>query len=122
MEFSLLVRSEEDKIKSWIYFTLKKTDQLKFYPKIGFVFNNRLTTTAGRANFKLKKIELSTVLWQRATEKQKEWLIAHEVCHLVAKKIYRNKYNQKNCHGYMWKKFMIQAGYKPKRFHDINTD
>ena len=81
------------------------------------VLNNRLKTTAGRAWYDSRKIDLSTELFWEYMEHFVSDIIPHEACHLIANEIYKHQ-----GHGPAWKETMVRMGCAPNTYHKlINT-
>lgn len=101
-----------------IHATLERNAALDLLPLIRWEWNTRLTSTMGRYNTRTHLIDFSTVLWSRATEAEREQVVAHEVCHLIV----RNRYPGASAHGWEWKRTMLTAGYQPDRCHKVKVD
>lgn len=92
-----------------------KANKMSMLANVNIEWNNRLTSTAGRAYFDEHKIMLSTKLYLVASQMQRDLVSAHEAAHLVA--YYQSL---EKSHGPYFKKAMTKAGYKPFEFHDID--
>jgi predicted SprT family Zn-dependent metalloprotease len=79
------------------------------------VWNDRLTTTAGRAFLQLGQIELNPRLLQRAAD-QVEPVLVHEAAHLAAHRLFGPNIP---AHGRHWRSLMRLAGQPPAVTHDI---
>jgi len=79
------------------------------------VWNDRLTTTAGRAFLQLGQIELNPRLLQRAAT-QVEPVLIHEAAHLAAHRLFGANIPP---HGRHWRSLMRLAGQPPAVTHDI---
>ncbi len=79
------------------------------------VWNDRLTTTAGRAFLELGQIELNPRLLQRAVA-QVEPVLVHEAAHLAAHRLFGPNIP---AHGRHWRSLMRLAGQPPAVTHDI---
>jgi len=108
----------------WAKYAFEKNnlDMSDYYVPISF--NNRLTSTMGRAKAKRSNgivdggtIELSGPLWSVATEEQCRETTIHEACHIID----YIKNNKSNGHGTKWKFYMIRCGLKPERCHEVDT-
>jgi SprT protein len=75
------------------------------------------TRRFGDANYSLGRIRLSRPLWDRATEQEREQVVKHEACHLIAFQKYGYRIMP---HGREWKNAMLRAGRKPERCHNID--
>jgi predicted SprT family Zn-dependent metalloprotease len=78
--------------------------------------NARLTSTGGRAFIDLGYIDLSCYLLERNPEYYREDTIPHELCHIIAWRIYGDR-----GHGKGWKYVMLQTGVNGKRCHTMQT-
>ncbi|MBM4060939.1 MAG: SprT family zinc-dependent metalloprotease [Planctomycetes bacterium] len=79
------------------------------------VWNDRLTTTAGRAFLKRGQIELNPGLLARAPEKL-DRVLAHEAAHVAAFRLFGPNIP---AHGRHWRSLMRLAGHAPEVTHDI---
>lgn len=93
-------------------------ERLSFASVIRVEWNKNLTRCIGRAVYRTNIIELSTLLMERASEKDREETVAHETAHLLCKHIYGPI---ADTHGPYWGSIMIRAGYPPTRCHAIST-
>jgi predicted SprT family Zn-dependent metalloprotease len=96
-------------IKSIIRHTCDVNDASWLAETIGFKFNNKLTSTWGKAHQPNMMIELSTLLWL-AKPVDRHDTVTHEVCHIIA----WHKYNERKPHGKMWRLCMRRAKMNPK--------
>lgn len=78
--------------------------------------NSRLTSTGGRAFLTDYYIDLSCYLMERNYENFRINIIPHELCHLIAFRLYGDK-----GHGKPWKKVMVDMGLEPKPYHNMET-
>ena len=78
--------------------------------------NKRLTSTAGRAFIEDGYIDLSVYLLGRNTDYFKRDTIPHELCHMIAWRVYGDR-----GHGKAWKYVMQQMGVNGKRCHTMQT-
>lgn len=85
----------------------------EFAPTI--IFNPNLRTTAGKAHLQKNKVEFSIPLMRGNPESFDE-IIGHEVAHLIAWNLYKDK-----GHGIYWKLVMIGMGLRPDRCHKFET-
>jgi SprT protein len=83
-------------------------------PKV--IMNSRLTSTGGRTFLEEYKIDLSCFLMERNSETFKNVIIPHELCHLIAYKLYGDK-----GHGKPWKKVMVEMGLEPNPYHNMES-
>lgn len=83
-------------------------------PKV--VMNSRLTSTGGRAWLEDYYIDLSCYLMERNPETFRTVTIPHELCHLIAFRLYGDK-----GHGKPWKKVMVEMGLEPNPYHNMET-
>ena len=98
--------------------SLRKLAKVEFGVDVPFSveFNNRLTSTAGRAFYETGRIELSKKLYEQNVEAFFADTIPHEFCHLVAYRAFNE------CgHGPMWKHVMRTMGYEPTRCHSYEV-
>lgn len=86
-------------------------------PCPAIITNNRLKTTAGRAFYLLRKVDLSTELFTEYTDDFVQDTIPHEVCHQAAWDLWEH-----HGHGKPWKTAMLSIGINPQRCHSlVNT-
>ncbi|MFN0183859.1 MAG: SprT-like domain-containing protein [Aquabacterium sp.] len=78
-------------------------------------WNERLTTTAGRAFLRLGQIELNPTLMQQAPN-QLDMVLTHEAAHLAAFRLFGPNIA---AHGRHWRSLMRLAGYPPEVTHKI---
>lgn len=78
--------------------------------------NKRLTSTAGRAFIEHGYIDLSCFLLERNAEYYKIDTIPHELCHMIAFRLYKDE-----GHGKGWKYVMQELGVNGKRCHSMKT-
>jgi predicted SprT family Zn-dependent metalloprotease len=83
--------------------------------KIRVHWNDRLTTTAGRAFVKLGSVELNPTLLQRAPD-QLRVVLTHEVAHVAAARLFGQNVA---AHGRHWRALMALAGLPPDITHKI---
>jgi predicted SprT family Zn-dependent metalloprotease len=95
-------------IESIIRHTCDLNGASELAEKISFEFNNKLTSTWGRALLVRMKIELSALLWLARPDARHDTVV-HEVCHIIA----WHKYKAEG-HGKIWKYCMRRAYMKPK--------
>jgi predicted SprT family Zn-dependent metalloprotease len=93
--------------------------RLKDFPKLQFVWSSRMYRTMGRALYAEQKITLSTVLFTVATEQQNRSTVIHEMCHLIAYKLYGSAGRG---HGQAWKVCMVNAGETPEIYHSVKYE
>lgn len=89
--------------------------------RVPVVFNNRLTSTAGKAYYDSYthsgiKIELSTQLLEVNGQEFIDHTPGHEAAHIIALEIYRREGRD---HGYAWKHIMRIIGQEPVRCHNF---
>jgi len=77
---------------------------------INFRFNNKLTSTWGKAHGDKKLIELSTLMWLARPEERYDTVV-HEVCHIIV--WYKHGSRVKH-HGKEWRECMRHAKVNPK--------
>jgi len=80
------------------------------------VMNARLTATGGRAFLEEGKIDLSCYLMTNNMDYYKVDTIPHELCHIIAWRLYGDK-----GHGKGWKYVMHQMGVNGTRCHTRQT-
>ena len=80
------------------------------------IMNARLTATAGRAFLEDGKIDLSCYLMTNNLDLFKIDTIPHELCHIIAWRLYGDK-----GHGKGWKYVMGEMGVNGKRCHTLMT-
>lgn len=76
------------------------------------VFNSRLRTAVGRADFSTCTIELNGRLLDRHPEELLPTLV-HELCHLVA--------GARAAHGPRWRAAVVALGYRPETCHRLDV-
>lgn len=81
-------------------------------------WNERLSTTAGRAFLRAARIELNPTLLARAPE-QLPAVLAHEAAHIAAFRLFGPNVP---AHGRHWRSLMRLAGHAPAVTHDIPID
>lgn len=79
------------------------------------VWNERLTTTAGRAFLRNGRIELNPTLLARAPD-QVETVLVHEAAHIAAFRLFGANIP---AHGRHWRSLMRLAGHEPAVTHRI---
>ncbi len=79
------------------------------------VWNDRLTTSAGRAFVRHGRIELNPALLGRAPD-QLPMVLAHEAAHVAAARLFGPNVP---AHGRHWRSLMRLAGFPPAVTHDI---
>ena len=79
------------------------------------VWNERLTTTAGRAFLRNGRVELNPTLLARAPD-QVEMVLVHEVAHIAAFRLFGANIP---AHGRHWRSLMRLAGQPPEVTHKI---
>ncbi len=85
---------------------------------IKVVWNDKLTTTAGRAFQRNGRIELNPTLLARAPE-QLAMVLTHEAAHIAAFRLFGA---HTPAHGRHWRSLMRLAGHEPAITHDIPCD
>ena len=80
------------------------------------IMNNRLTSTAGRAFIERGYIDLSVFLMERNVEGFLDDTIPHELCHIIAWRLFNDK-----GHGKAWKNTVLFLGKDPTRCHSYIT-
>lgn len=78
--------------------------------------NARLTATGGRAFLEQGYIDLSCYLMERNKEYYEMDTIPHELCHIIAWRLYGDK-----GHGKGWKYVMQEMGVNGSRCHTMQT-
>ncbi|MBL8753196.1 MAG: SprT-like domain-containing protein [Planctomycetes bacterium] len=86
--------------------------------RIEVAWNDRLTTTAGRAFQKRGRIELNPKVLARAPD-QVSMVLAHEAAHIAAFRLFGANIP---AHGRHWRSLMRLAGHEPAVTHDIPVD
>ncbi len=82
------------------------------------VWNERLTTTAGRAFLRNGRVELNPTLLGRAPD-QLETVLVHETAHIAAFRLFGANIP---AHGRHWRSLMRLAGHPPDVTHKIPID
>ena len=82
------------------------------------VWNERLTTTAGRAFLRAGRIELNPTLLARAPD-QVAMVLTHETAHIAAFRLFGANIP---AHGRHWRSLMRLAGHAPEVTHKIPVD
>jgi SprT protein len=85
--------------------------------KVRIEWNDRFTQRLGDANYSKMRIRLSVPLWERANAQEREQVVAHEMCHIVASHKYGDHIK---AHGGEWRACMMVAGYPPDRCHSVD--
>jgi predicted SprT family Zn-dependent metalloprotease len=83
--------------------------------RIDVLWNDRLTTTAGRAFVRNGRVELNPVLLERAPL-QVPMVLTHEVAHVATWRLFGDA---AAAHGRPWRSLMRLAGVPPAVTHDI---
>lgn len=79
--------------------------------------NNRMRSTAGRANYARNEIIMNERLLNLNPE-HIEQTFAHELAHLISFALYgRNGTG----HGRLWQEVMVKLGYSPERTHSLDV-
>lgn len=86
--------------------------------RLAVVWNEKLTTTAGRAFQRRGRIELNPTLLERAPD-QLPMVLVHEVAHIAAFRLFGANIP---AHGRHWRSLMRLAGHEPAITHDIPVD
>jgi len=86
--------------------------------KVTVEWNERLTTTAGRAFVRKGHIELNPTLLARAPD-QVDVVLVHEAAHIAAYRLFGGNIPH---HGRHWRGLMRLAGLPPDVTHDIPVD
>ena len=86
--------------------------------RIAVVWNDELTTTAGRAFQRAGRIELNPTLLARAPD-QLPMVLVHEAAHIAAFRLFGANIP---AHGRHWRSLMRLAGQEPAVTHDIPVD
>ena len=81
-------------------------------------WNDRLTTTAGRAFVRNGRIELNPTLLAKAPDKI-DFVVVHEAAHIAAFRLFGGNIP---AHGRHWRSLMRLAGHPPEVTHDIPID
>lgn len=116
--------------------TLERVNATELRGKIKFQWSRRFTRRLGDARWDFHKgtgkVRFSIPLWPRATQEQRDEVVVHEVCHIVADWRYGNPYvdpktgktrGKRQIHNKNWKATMRQAGIQnPQRCHTVNRD
>lgn len=106
-----------DKAKLWIKEACMYNDQKWMPTFISFNFSNKLFVSFGIAKYP-NTIEISKVIWNKASEKQKRNTVMHEACHIIA--WFKYGTNIKG-HGKEWKECMMRCNLKPEVYHKIGV-
>jgi predicted SprT family Zn-dependent metalloprotease len=86
--------------------------------RVEVAWNDRLTTTAGRAFQKRGRIELNPTVLARAPD-QLAMVLVHEAAHIAAFRLFGANIP---AHGRHWRSLMRLAGHEPAVTHDIPVD
>lgn len=86
--------------------------------EVDVVWNDKLTTTAGRAFQRNGRIELNPTLLARAPD-QLAMVLTHEAAHIAAFRLFGASIP---AHGRHWRSLMRLAGHEPAVTHDIPID
>ena len=114
---ALAIQTEQDRIRALIYKACNSNGVPELANKITFSFHKNMTRVFGLAYTLRLHIKFSIPLWERAEEHQRDDVIVHEACHIVAVRKYGHRIG---AHGTQWKKCMINAGHEPTRCHSID--
>lgn len=87
-------------------------------PVVKVVWNEKLTTTAGRAFQRNGRIELNPTLLAKAPD-QLAMVLTHEAAHIAAFRLFGANLP---AHGRHWRSLMRLAGHEPAVTHDIPVD
>lgn len=85
--------------------------------QIRIIWNERMKTTAGRAHYQNRKIELNPSIWDRMDANERRNTAAHEAAHVVCTALHPRA----STHGPEWKKIMWDIGHEPSRCHTTDT-
>ena len=99
---------------TWARLQVIYPELVKPCPQI--LLNNRLKTTAGRAFYWLRKVDLSTQLFTEYPDNFVQDTIPHEICHQAAWDLWEEK-----GHGQAWKWTMQALGIEPNRLHHMQN-
>jgi len=108
---------DTDKINSILARVCERNDVPGLHKKVRVDWNARFTRRMGDAEFGKMLIRLSPRLFARASEKEQEETIAHEMAHLVAEYKFGSRISP---HGGEWQACMLRAGYEPSRCHTVD--
>lgn len=86
--------------------------------RVRVAWNERLTTTAGRAFQRQGLVELNPTLLAKAPE-QLAMVLVHEAAHIAAFRLFGGNIP---AHGRHWRSLMRLAGHEPSVTHDIPID
>jgi predicted SprT family Zn-dependent metalloprotease len=105
----------DDKVRAIIKKVCVANGHPEFVDKIKFEWNKNMTRTMGYAWYYKNLIHLSTLIFARASDAEREQTIAHEAAHLIA-----FTFHQEKGHGAYFYNALIVAGYKPERCHRVD--
>ena len=109
------VETTNQKIDRWIReaFNANNADMTDVW----WEFNASFTARMGDANFELKRIRLSSPLWPRADEQERENTVKHEACHIITRLQYGFRVKS---HGREWQIVMRNCGLRATRCHSVD--
>lgn len=88
-----------------------------FADKVSVQFMGNFTSRMGDAHYGKMRVRFSLPLFLRASNKDQEDTVVHEMCHIIA----AHKYGVRiKPHGKEWKLCMVNAGYAPTRCHSVD--
>jgi len=119
----MAIKYNMDKLQKWADYHAKNfwiAARKEFGAVIGEMpivkLNPRLTSTAGRAWIEHGFIDLSCYLMSNNAQAFADDTIPHELCHMIAWRLYQDR-----GHGKGWKFTMQKMGLTPTRCHDMET-
>ena len=87
-------------------------------PKVRWEWSDTMTRCLGKAYYSKGLIRLSIPLWKRASAEERRNVVIHEVCHLLADRVWGRK-NIKP-HGFRWASLMTICDEKANRCHKVD--
>lgn len=109
------IKAISDKINETVIFAKKKWPVLANWETPTFSVNLK-GTSAGRAHFGANHIKINPILFRENSESMLKVTCVHEIAHLVAFHVYKDR-----GHGKFWKHVMVQLGLKPDRCHSYDV-
>jgi len=107
-------------VREWVQYACDSCNVSELGRTINIKWNGRFTSCAGRANFSLNLIELSSKIWPLMNEEQQIETIVHETCHIIDRSN-GNFSRRLGGHDISWQELMLDCGITPKRYHKVDT-
>ena len=120
--FENFTKEMETKLKEEFnrIYTIYSIDYKTPFPPITIVWNERMRTRAGTANWKTNTVILNAKLLTENSEQLLQ-VFVHEICHLLTHHHYEKWKVPTKPHGRQWKQMMCVFGYEPDRTHCMDV-